>query len=318
MTSHPNASSSSHSGFQLLEVKGDDSERLLQGQLTCDLTKLEPTEWMLGACCTPKGRMVGNFMIARSGDAFYLRMPAAQTSALKTYLGKYAVFYKVRIQLLDARIDQFDVEPGNSSKSETAPESPVRWQLDQDGQPKCAQIAWPDRRLEIWKFQPESSALDNALPEETSTKPLTAQQIAALDIASGLVWVTQISQEAWIPQHIGWDKQNGVSFTKGCYTGQEVVARLQYLGKAKRYLVKASTDQSAVIAPCSQVKVGEKQIGEIAAWSGNQGLLILSVAQSQLEELLIDSAAQVDSLDDERIVIRPGETIWPEVEEHTN
>ena len=242
----------------LLKIAGPDAERFLQGQLTCDVSKLSANEWQLGACCNAKGRMVANFVIARQQQTFLLRLPREQVSHLLQHLSKYAVFFKA--ELIDVSHDWL-----------------VMAHTHQDGQANQLDIAddiwtlqWP-HRCEYWL--PATAAA-----QQMSDQPLTYEQTWRLaDIQQGLVWVTASTLEYWIPQNIDWHQQGGVSFSKGCYTGQEIVARLQYLGKAKKGLfwLKSPTDLTVdVLAP---VEADGKTLGEVCAWEKNTGLAWLSV-----------------------------------------
>ncbi|WP_430459620.1 YgfZ/GcvT domain-containing protein [Thalassolituus sp. LLYu03] len=238
--------------YRLLKVEGPDSERFLQGQLTCDVVKLADQHWEAGACCTAKGRMVANFIIARLGQDFWLRLPAAQAEALKAHLGKYAVFYKTRMSIderpLAGRL------PDSLQQSTLNGQHPLRADGDQ-----CV-LSWPDGREEIWGLTADADA--------------AAWQRA--DQAMGLVWVEDVSREAWVPQFIDWQVQGGVNFKKGCYTGQEIVARLQYLGKAKKQLVSVSASQPLDLKPLDALHDAHgKSIGEIASWHGQHGLAIV-------------------------------------------
>ena len=239
--------------FSLLEISGQDSERLLQGQLTCDVTQLDDTAWAFGACCNAKGRMVANFMIARHDQTFVLRLPQAMLEPLKQHLGKYAVFYKVSLEAspLIRAIGQ-----GNSSVNA------FQWN---DGQPI---FSFEDGRQEQWNTSDRQPELDN---------PLTDRAWAKADIQAGIGWVMPESKEAWIPQHIGWHQLGGISFKKGCYTGQEVVARLQYLGKSKRQLVRIHSSDEVDLAPMSSVihTESDKSVGELVSWIGTEGLAIV-------------------------------------------
>ena len=243
------------SEFAVLQVAGPDSERLLQGQLTCDVTKLTEDQWLPGACCSAKGRMVANFIIVRQGDDFLLRLPATQLPLLMNHLKKYAVFYKT--ELSDAGLTllgrvNLDISTRSLSK-----------------QPDGLCLTWPDGREELW------TASGQATREWLSGPLMPESEWHNQDIASGWAWVTPASQDAWVPQYIGWAEQDGISFTKGCYTGQEVVARLQYLGKSKRHLYRVFADDTLpeVMTP---VTLGAKNIGELAAVSGNTGLAVIA------------------------------------------
>lgn len=251
--------------FTLLRVEGPDSERFLQGQLTCDVTALTDGQWTLGACCNAKGRMIANFVLARTAAEHYiLRLPAGQTEALQQHLSRYAVFYKTAMNT-DTGTAVSGRLPASPSPALLAAPQPVR---SDNG---SLILSWPDGREEIW-------GANTASGDET----LWHQQ----DIRQGLVWVQEASREAWVPQYIDWQLQGGISFSKGCYTGQEIVARLQYLGKAKKRLALVSADSALQPALLTDVtNAAGKSIGEIAAWEDSQGLAVISSEMPQSAQI---------------------------------
>ena len=245
--------------FALLEISGPDSERFLQGQLTCDVAALSAGLWTLGACCTAKGRMVANFVIGRRDTTFWLRMPREQVPALRQHLSRYAVFFKAT---LTDRSDDWEVL-GHVPVAGTQPQ---RLEQPQPLHPidEGLELRWPDGRRERW--QPAAREL-----------PADSGAWASADLQLGLVWVTAASREEWVPQHIDWQLHGGVSFRKGCYTGQEIVARLQYLGKSKKQLVSIRSEQPLTLSILSVLQDEHgKNSAEIAAWTGQQGLAVCS------------------------------------------
>src|SRR5690554_8155989 len=87
----------------------------------------------------------------------------------------------------------------------------------------------------------------------------------------GLAWVKESTTEHWIPQNIDWHQQGGVSFSKGCYTGQEIVARLQYLGKSKKSLVAINSDEPLDISVLDNLTNAEgKNVGEVVSWRSEE------------------------------------------------
>ena len=150
-------------------------------------------------------------------------------------------------------------------------------------------LNWPDGREELWTDSPQviSGWLSGPLMPEAEWQNQ--------DIASGWVWVTPASQDAWVPQYIGWQTQGGISFTKGCYTGQEVVARLQYLGKSKRHLYKVYSDD-ALPDVMTGISRDGKNIGELAAACDRTGLAVISADDAELEARIGDCDIRLEKL----------------------
>lgn len=267
------ANSASHgltwlSAFALLEISGPDSERFLQGQLTCDMTNLSAGQWTLGACCTAKGRMVANFVIARHGDSVWLRLPRAQVEALRQHLARYAVFFKVT---MSEHQDDWLITASLPAAADNDSRSDER-QLQHNSADNSLTLYWPDGRIEYW--QPAAKASEQLQQAATLTDEY---HWWLADLAEGIVWVEEASREAWVPQFIDWHVHGGISFRKGCYTGQEIVARLQYLGKSKKNLISVSSAEEADIRIMTPLQDSNgKTLGDIASWYGSSGLAVMN------------------------------------------
>lgn len=231
------------SQFALLQIDGPDSEKFLQGQLTCDMQSVTSEQWQAGACCDAKGRMIANFIAARSNTGFVLRLPSSQAEVLMNHLKKYAVFFKATMSVSEnvRIIGELNTASGDRSMS----------------QGDIRQLNWPDGRCEYW-------VPGELTGDYLSNHPLVSESAwHAADVTSGWLWVQPSSSAAWIPQYCDWQAHDGISFSKGCYTGQEVVARLQYLGKSKRHLyrVEPAADLPDIM---SDVLINGKAKGELA------------------------------------------------------
>lgn len=269
--------------FALLHISGADSERFLQGQLTCDVVALNDQQWTLGACCNAKGRMVANFVIAKVNNEFWLRVAADQVAALQQHLSRYIVFFKATMHShLDQRvwgnIDALSEQPQRLSEARPVAVNATTLLL-----------TWPDGRLERWCLE--------AQPEAATTSLHTQQAWHEADIRQGLVWVTQASHLEWLPQDIDWPQQGGVSFSKGCYTGQEIVARLQFLGKSKKQLIQLSSAEVLTASILSTVFDKQKEsVGQLVAWQQQQGLAIVNKEVSEPLLYIADQPLQWNSL----------------------
>lgn len=252
------------SQFCVIQVTGPDSERFLQGQLTCDLVNLTKDTWVAGACCTAKGRMVANFIVTRIDEGYCLRLPKQQAEPFLTYIKKYAAFFKANLQLLDNLVILATLSNQSQERRVTHTEAGLSLQ-------------WVDGREEIWCESAEA-ALAWLNTRELCAESLWHQK----DIELGWCWVTQASTEAWVPQYIGWQHHQGISFTKGCYTGQEVIARMQYLGKSKRnlYALHADSNLPEVMTP---IRLDTKNIGEVSSCLNNKGLAVISRDEDSIQ-----------------------------------
>jgi folate-binding protein YgfZ len=212
--------------FSALKIYGPDAERFLQGQLTCNLSDITNANSKIvhyGACCTAKGRVVANFNISFDGESYWLVLPTKSADILDKHLQKYKVFFKATIDncknshlILGQWHNTEATDIGNSDKDSSQ------------------KIIISDRRQLL--------IIEDNMSEEQpfSFAPTLDWQLA--NIADGIYFVDNDQHEQWIPQHINWHKLDGISFSKGCYTGQEIVARLQYLGKVKKALYHYSAN----------------------------------------------------------------------------
>lgn len=237
----------------ILQVKGPDAKKFLQGQVTCDMDALsysdDQNQTNLGAHCTHKGRMLFSFRALQvSEDTIALGMPKELIPHALECLKKYSVFSKV--ELNDASEDYLmlgvaDLTAlGNSNIKEYFPKPPeVLGNATQLGGVNLIRIS--EKRYECWIDKEVASVLTKELA------PISDQnQWDTLNISDGIGEVRTETIEEFIPQMLNYQLiGNGISFKKGCYTGQEVVARMHYLGKLKRHMYRFSTSVSKLIAP---------------------------------------------------------------------
>ncbi len=209
--------------FGALKISGPDAERFLQGQLTCNLNDLDTETVHYGACCNAKGRIVANFIISFDDESYWLILPSNSALVLEKHLQKYKVFFKADIENCQNSHKVFGLIDSQSDNSRATDDTLMKAEHT-TGYHKLKLS--PQRQLLLI-----DSELDIELPEIASTIDWHL-----MDIQQGIYFVEQDQIEKWIPQHINWHSLNGISFNKGCYTGQEIIARLQYLGKAKKAL----------------------------------------------------------------------------------
>lgn len=230
----------------LIGVYGPDAADFLQGQLTNDVRALTRTHSQLSAHCSPKGRMLANFRVFRLGDAFYLQLPRSRLGATLQRLRLFVLRAKVTVE--DAS-DQF-VRVGIAGECSPGllavhfPDVPVdNNAIAQSGDLVAIRIPGAPPRFEVLGPAAHVAAFWDAVAAAAAA--VNADYWALLDIRAGLPAVYEETADAFVPQMTNMQLIDGVSFSKGCYTGQEVVARMQYLGKLKRrmYLAEVNTDK---------------------------------------------------------------------------
>lgn len=264
--------------YAVLRCSGPDARKFLQGQFTCDVTAITPEHSSLGACCTPKGRMLALFRIAQVGDELWLRLPREVAPGLMEHLKKYMVFFKASLTLDESiqvlgwspRSPVSELElPNDVDQAVTTPESAL---IRVPGEEPCYEIWALGDQLEKWRTQ---------LPAEQQ-KPEALWQLR--DLLAGLGEVYAATREEFIPQMLNLQSLGGISFKKGCYTGQEIVARMQYLGTLKRRMYLARWDGQTPPAPGSVISDADGAgLGTLvrAQPTRDQGIQLLAVLNQE-------------------------------------
>jgi len=269
----------SHEG--VLAVRGADAAKFLQGQLTCNLNYLSDAQASLGARCTQKGRMQSSFRILLQGDGVLLAMATELLEPQLADLKKYAVFSKSKLTDESAAWVRFGVINGEQALNSLGLELPV----DTDSVARNEQliaIRVSPGRAELWAPAEQADSLRNQLA--THLKQTDLNEWLLGQIRAGIGQVMPQTRELFIPQMLNLQAVGGVSFKKGCYTGQEIVARMQYLGKLKRRLYRLSLDSAEMPEPGTPLfsPSHNSSIGEVViAAKAGQTIELLAVLQAE-------------------------------------
>jgi tRNA-modifying protein YgfZ len=225
----------------VISVAGPDAAAFLQGQLTNDLLSLAPGASQLTAWCSPKGRMLANFLARRvDGVTFELMLPATLLDSVR----KRLTLFVLRSKLTISDASEASVRLGAGGPDAAAAirrlfgrvPALLRSVVTADGEV----VALPGGRFVCWASAQHAGHLWNRLAE--ASRPAGFPVWEWLTIQAGVPVITQPTADRFVPQMANWDALDGVSFQKGCYTGQEIVARTQYLGRLKERLVLAHVD----------------------------------------------------------------------------
>ena len=239
------------SGHSFIRIDGTDRQKFLQGQISTHMLQLAAHHYSTGVACSPKGRMYSNFKIMDNGEDYLLTMNSGLTETTIETLKKYAVFFKVSLThqpdylalgLSGANIDTLlaNIFPSSSLPGQNEVITVFG---------KCYLIKVPGTRTryELWLHQDDLPLL---WPELTKVlTPATEDFWGLLDIESVIPQLCQETIDKYIPQHLNQPSLGGVSFKKGCYTGQEIVTRMQNLGQQKSrcyWLSLESTEEPAI------------------------------------------------------------------------
>jgi tRNA-modifying protein YgfZ len=238
----------SHQG--LISVDGEDASDFLQGQLTNDVGDVSEQHSQLSAYCTHKGRMLANFRIFKRDNSFYLRLPLSLLEPTLKRISMFVLMSKVSIKNSSNALVRFGLSGPTADEHLSSLISDLPKEVDDaiqvDGYTviKCA---GPHPRYEIYgELAPMQKLWGNL---DVHAAPVGAGAWEMLDIQAGIPTIYPETSEAFVPQMTNMQVINGVSFQKGCYTGQEVVARMQYLGKLKRRMFRVKVDTDDVVNP---------------------------------------------------------------------
>ncbi|MDQ2163045.1 tRNA-modifying protein YgfZ [Vibrio sp. V09_P4A23P171] len=217
-------------------ISGNDKKAYLQGQVTCNVVTLEPTQSTLGAHCDAKGKVWSVFRLFHHHDGYAMFQPLSAIEAELRELKKYAIFSKVNIsQSQDVALGVMGEQAEQYINTLTADEGEVRL-IDGGSAIKISSQRWLLLVSEqtAQQLMTQSEALK--VTEETWTR---------FDIEEAVPVLGQADQNEHIPQAVNLQAFNGISFNKGCYTGQETVARAKYRGINKRamYILQGNIEQ---------------------------------------------------------------------------
>lgn len=222
--------------FGFIDTTGDDAAAFLHTQLTNDVQHLDASTARLAGYCSPKGRLMASFLMWRAGDAVRLMIAADLQATVQKRLSMFVMRAKAKLadvtpaltavgfagDVRHALSHLFDAMPDGVHVKVDGPLGSLIRVPDAAGRPR---FLWVGRKTEV----------DAHLAElEKKLTRASAEVWDWLDIHAGEPRITQPVSEQFVPQMVNFDVLGGVNFKKGCYPGQEVVARSQYRGTIKR------------------------------------------------------------------------------------
>lgn len=235
--------------FGTLRVSGEDAQSFLQNLLSNDIREAGNSRAQLSSFNTAKGRMLATLLIWREGD-YLMQLPRVLCEPMRKKLGMYVLRAKVKITDASDEIVSLGVSGANAhdilnGQFGELPESPLGFL----GTTQAGIIRIGDTRFQINTSPQQAQTLWQALSQ--NAQPVGSVCWDWLNIRSGIPVILPQTQEKFVVQMVNFDLVGGVSFKKGCYPGQEIVARMQYLGHLKRRMYLAHIDgahlDSAVI-----------------------------------------------------------------------
>lgn len=273
----------------VLDVEGPDAESFLQGQTSAQVSLADGELAPLTCFCTPKGRMLANAQLLRVAPTHYrLLMHASLVAPLAEHLKKFAPFYKVELRERD------DLALLGLIGHEAAALAEVRFDLlpprpwHQAGDAQHQVLAHPGPRPRLLICLPVEQAGEAWQWLKTHATPVDNAVWRLHDIQSGLAWLEAEQRDTYLPQMLNWEALGGISFKKGCYTGQEVVARAHFRGQVKKRLVRAQLDggllpeAGSAIEDADDRRLGEVLCAELDAYGEAEVLAVMSTREPVL------------------------------------
>ncbi|MGB0732169.1 MAG: YgfZ/GcvT domain-containing protein [Pontibacterium sp.] len=251
----------------LFAISGSDTDKFLQGQLTCDLNLLREQGSLLGAHCNVKGHMSSIMRLVATEDGVLVRTHNDLLSSTKQNLGKYIIFSKAEIQDTEQTMVGLGLagnQAANLAKEAMGDISPNSQVTQKNG---AYLISVPGERYELWLPQEQAIALLPSLLKLAALGDTNAW--LSKEIEQAIPDLRTETVEAFIPQMTNLQAFEGVSFRKGCYTGQEIVTRLQHRGQLKRPMYRLTTQTDTLPVAGTAIANSQKDsIGQVvfSAW----------------------------------------------------
>jgi folate-binding protein YgfZ len=257
--------------YQLLNVHGDDAESFLQGQLTQDVGNLRPEITLPAAWCNPKGRVVTTMNMIRSADGIGLLLPAGIATTVVQRISIYKLRAAVELELeADWNCVAVQSETGLERLREIGllPETTYRSYRNSG---RLGSICIHTEPLVVEVFGPDKAILDLGIGQIIDDAAWRSALIRA-----GNVLIDDGNSEKYTPHMLSLDLAGAVSFDKGCYTGQEVVARTEHRGRSRRRLARF-TCEFADNASGDELFDDDSPVGVVVNASGHDVLAVVPV-----------------------------------------
>ncbi len=276
----------------IIKVGGEDAQSFLQNQLTNDINHIDTDSHQKSAWCSPKGRIIVTFQIFKQEDSYFLILSADLLEHVIKKLGMYVMMSKVTLEDVSESLVHFGFSGTDSdSKLLDFLNSADLKAPSESGQTiqykslSIMRITGDLPRFEIIGEYGDAKQLWEHCQQDSIM--LSNNYWSYLNIRAGLPQISKQSSESWIPQMVNYIAVGGVDFKKGCYPGQEIVARLNYLGKTKRrmYRLALDTDQIPEIGEPLHSGTDSTEAGKIlnAALTPSgqiEALAILKIAEA--------------------------------------
>lgn len=271
-----------------IRVEGDDRIQFLQGQLTQDINLISQDKALYAGFCNPKGRVLAFMLCYVAHESIHIQLDNSIKESILKKLKMYVLRSKVSLNLLEETFTSIGFV-GTKALAERNIKTPknhldiVQYQdvmimrIGQDG--------------ERYQLMGETSKVNEFIKLNFSAySTMSLDDWNNLNILDGIPDIYPTTQEAFIPQSLNMDLIEGINLKKGCYTGQEIVARTHYLGKVKRRMYRAFIKSQVDLNPGDQIlnKNGEEtgQLVRSAKENNDKTNLLIELRVDQAHEAL--------------------------------
>ena len=264
----------------VLRVHGEDAARFLQGQVTHDTRLLADGRTLLTACNNPQGRVIALMRLRQTEEAIYGLLPADLVERVAAHLRRFVLRAKVDVQVAaDLQVAWMGGQPFSDT---LAPEGyDATRTMSAIPRAGATEVVSFDYGADRQVVATPGAAL-RAITGLSLSKALPGieDEWWAADIAAGLPQVFHASCEAFVPQMLNLDLLDAISFDKGCYTGQEIVARTQHLGRIKRRTFRYRIAGGQALRPLAALALAGTKVGEVVVSASRGGIVELLAVTS--------------------------------------
>jgi tRNA-modifying protein YgfZ len=285
------------SQFEVLRFSGEDAQTFLHNQLSTEIAGLSSGRSTYGAYCTPKGRMLASFLLWRSDEGFLVQLPSSLREPIQKQLSKFILRSKVKAADVSGDRTLIGVagQDAGALVQRVIGQAPAKTHEVATATGTTV-IRLPGDRFEIFAAKDAAPRVLEALA--AGAGKVGPEHWEWLDIRAGIPTILPATQETFVPQMANLDLIGGVSFDKGCYPGQEIVARMHYRGTLKQRMYLAHIDGADLPQPGDKLyspDFGEQASGTIvnaapAPAGGSDVLAAIQISSAEKGNLRLGSA----------------------------
>jgi tRNA-modifying protein YgfZ len=267
--------------FQLVKISGDDAADFLQGQITQDVTALAGRASLPAAWCNPQGRVIATMRLLELEGATGLVVPTSLAATVVERLAMYRLRAAVELSISGGDWRAYAVASTDDldalERAGLLPDAPGI-AARRTGQLIAVQAGSSPRVLEV--YGPAEAFRERHL---AFSQPLSDRDWQLALIAAGVPVIGEASSGKYTPHMLNLDCLGAISFDKGCYTGQEVVARTEYRGRSRRRLMRYRAEAGEV-AVGDRLADGSREVGDVINVVPGAGAELLAVVPTDLHQ----------------------------------